>query len=96
MLDGPRFAVPNRAFFLFHGRLADVGDWGAAEGWPGHFRTMPPAFVWPADRAWCLANDVDPHRAGIGASAAAVADLVADTRLDVVPADPDEDQPAYR
>ncbi|WNB87111.1 hypothetical protein [Cellulomonas sp. ATA003] len=95
VLDGPRFAVPNRAFLLFRGRLSDVGDWGAAETWPGHFRTMPPAFVWPADHAWCLANDVDPHWAGIGASTAAVADLLADPRLDAVRANPAEPQPAY-
>lgn len=95
LLDGPRFAVPNRAFSLFRGPLSDVGDWGAAELWPGHPRTMPPAFVWPADRAWCVANDVDPHWAGIGASEAAITDLLADTRLDVVRADPDEQQPYY-
>ena len=54
-----------------------------------------PAFVWPADQSWCIANDVDPHWAGIGADTSAIEDLVADPRLDVVVADPEEVQPYY-
>ena len=53
-------------------------------------------FIWPADHAWCVAHDVDPHYAGIGASSAAVADLLAQPDLDVVPADPRVEQPYYR
>jgi hypothetical protein len=44
------------------------------------------AFIWPADHAWCVANDVDPHWAGIGADVSAVSELLADPRLDVVAA----------
>ena len=72
-----------------------MGDRDLSPGrlWPD----LPdPAFVWPADHAWCLANDVDPHWAGIGADASAIDDLVADPRLDVVPADPRLRQPSYR
>jgi hypothetical protein len=43
-----------------------------------------------------VANDVDPHWAGIGADAALVEQLIADPRLDVIAADPAGDQPAYR
>jgi hypothetical protein len=57
---------------------------------------MPsPAFIWPADHAWCVADDVDPHWAGIGAGTAAVDALVSDPRLDVVRADPAREQPFY-
>lgn len=92
-----KVAIPNRAYFLFHGSVSDLGDWGAAEKGPGGSTIgMPdPAFVWPADHAWCVANDVDPHWAGIGADIAAIDRLVADPRLDVVPADPNEKQPSY-
>ena len=55
-----------------------------------------PAFVWPADRTWCVAADIDPHWAGIGASVPAIKQLIADRRLDAVEADPTEEQPAYR
>jgi hypothetical protein len=47
VLDGPKVVIPNRAYFLFRGGLADFGDWGAADLWPGRPRTdMPaPAFI---------------------------------------------------
>ncbi|XVV08596.1 hypothetical protein ACQP2X_27535 [Actinoplanes sp. CA-131856] len=81
---GPKVVLPHREFFLFRGAFADYAP-----------DFQPPAFVWPADHAWCLAADVDPHWAGVGATAAAIADLIADPRLDVVPADPSAAQPFY-
>jgi hypothetical protein len=38
---------------------------------------------------------VDPHWAGIGGTRHLVSRLVTDPRLDVVPADPTQEQPAY-
>ena len=98
VLHGPKVVIPSRAYFLFRGSISDFGDWGAADAWSGQPRQhMPgPAFVWPADHAWCIANDVDPHWAGIGADVSAIDELLADPRLDVVPADPRQDQPYYR
>jgi hypothetical protein len=97
VLNGPKVNIPGRAYFLFHGALSDFGDWGAAEESPGRPRThMPdPAFIWPADRAWCVANDVDPHYAGIGADATAVGQLLDHPRLDIVPTDPRMEPPHY-
>ena len=92
-LADTRFDVPHRSYFLLQGSLADVAAWAGADGMAAADR---PAFVWPADRAWCVAFDVDPHWAGIGASAAAIAELCADRRLDVVEADPLGEQPRYR
>ena len=98
VLSGPKVVVPHRAHFLFRGSVTDFGDWGANELWPGQPRTgMPdPAFIWPADHAWCIADDVDPHWAGIGADTEPIDHLLADSRLDVVRADPRASQPAYR
>lgn len=97
-LPGPRVNVPNRSYYLFQGALSDAGDWAVPEGWPAQPRLdiTSIAFAWPADRTWCVANDVDPHWAGIGANAAVIDQLVADPRLDVVPADPSAEQPTYR
>jgi hypothetical protein len=39
--------------------------------------------------------DVDPHFAGIGGSRAAIDELLADQRVDVVEADPRAEQPSY-
>jgi hypothetical protein len=94
----PMVVVPNRSYLLFHGTVTDLGDAGPAPAWPGQLgeARADPAFIWPADQAWCVANDVDPHWAGIGASAQAIDELVADPRLDVVRADPRARQPRYR
>lgn len=85
-LPGPKVVVPNRAYHLFRGSISDFDDWGMPD----------PAFIWPADHAWCVADDVDPHWAGIGADASAIDELLAVPRLDVVRADPLQDQPFYR
>jgi hypothetical protein len=97
VLEGPKLVIPHRAYYLFRGGLSQFGKWGAADMWPGQPRLdMPdPAFIWPADHAWCLANDVDSHYAGIGASSVASEALLTHSRLDVVPADPSAEQLHY-
>jgi hypothetical protein len=88
--------MPARSYFLFRGSLSNAGDWGVTGcSWTGT-KPYEPAFIWPADRAWCVACDVDPHWAGIGADTAVITRLIADPRLDAVDADPSGEQPAYR
>lgn len=96
--QAPKVVVPNRAYWLFRGPLAEIGTWDAAQGRPDQcvLHDAEPAFVWPGDHAWCVANDVDPHWAGIGGKSALITQLTTDPRLDVVPADPMKDQPVYR
>jgi len=92
----PMMTVPERSYFLFRGALADFDDWDSprmAGISPGD--VPPPAFIWPADHAWCIAFDVDPHYAGMGATPEAIAQLIAHPALDVAPADPTEEQPHY-
>lgn len=91
VLDWPLVTVPYRRYFLLRGSLGDLGGWEEALGGGGH----PPAFAWPADHAWCVASDVDPHWAGIGAGRAAIGALVDAPELDVVPARPADPQPTY-
>lgn len=90
---GPLLVIPHRRYAVFRGALSDVDGWAHAfgDGSP----IPPPAFVWPADRSWCFASDVDPHWAGVGGSHAAVAALIDDPLLDAVAADPAGDQPWY-
>lgn len=92
---GPRVMVhlPHRDYWLLEGPLAGLHSWAAdlGAGAPG----VPPAIVWPADHAWIFVSDVDPHWAGIGASRAAITDLLDDSVLDVVIADPQDPQPSY-
>jgi hypothetical protein len=92
-LQGPLVTVPHRQYVLFTGRLGDYSE--AGDGRFDDFDPVP-SFVWPADRRWCFASDVDPHWAGIGASRAAVERLLNTSGLDVVRAVPTERPPAYR
>lgn len=97
-LEGlPMVSVPERSYFLIRGALMDLGDWQTPERMPTGpgFDPPPPAFIWPADHAWCLAYDVDSHYAGIGATPDAITQLVAHPALDAVPAAPDEQHPYY-
>lgn len=96
-LEGARVDVPNRSYFLFVGSVPPSGAWDiAADGRaPGQQWNPDPAFIRPADHAWFIAKDVDPHWAGIGASRETIETLIADGRLDVVPADPSLAQPFY-
>lgn len=88
----PMVRIPNRAYFLFEGPLAEAGQWGVDDQ---HGETLVPALVWPADRAWCVAKDVDQHWIGVGAPEAAIQELLSAPGLDVVKADPAEQQPFY-
>lgn len=88
--DGPSVAIPNRRYLLFAGALDEIRQW--EQTGPSN-SGVPPAFVWPADRRWCFASDIDPHWAGIGAERAAIDTLTAASDVDVVHADP-EVQPA--
>ncbi|WP_432542599.1 hypothetical protein [Kineococcus sp. SYSU DK002] len=95
-----RIEVPNRGYSLFRGAVPDFGDgreWSRVFNPPPYpWRAGPdPAFTWPRDRAWCLTKDVDPHYATIGASRAAVRELLDHPDLDVVPLEPGEEPPHY-
>jgi len=56
----PRVVIPNRVMLLFTGPLDELRDapalawYGSAEG-----VFQEPHLVWPEDRAWCLACEVD-------------------------------------
>ena len=91
--QGPLVDLPNRRYALLRGAVADIDEWGASFG--SAESCWPPAIAWPADRSWCFVRDVDPHFAGIAASHAAVAALLAEPDLDVVPAHPSENLPTY-
>ncbi len=64
-----------RQYALAVGAIDDWTEWVTSNR-EVHGRAFPPAFVWPADRQWCLAFDVDSHFAGVGASSEAIARLL--------------------
>lgn len=68
-----------RNYYIVRGPLGAL-----AAGGEEQIDGTTPAFVRPADRAWCLACDVDPDWAGVGAPADAIQALLADPGLDAV------------
>jgi hypothetical protein len=85
----------NREAVLFCGAASDLASWVDSRDSTGPNNLPIPAFVWPADRAWCVANDVDSHFATIGASSTAIGKLLSDNIIDVVEDDPSVPQPWY-
>ena len=75
----PRVEIPERTMLLFTGPVADLRD-APALAWlgsaDGHFQE--PHLVWPEDRAWCLACEVDEDiEFSVGCSAQAAVALSA-------------------
>ena len=87
--------IPNRDYWLFRGALTDLGNWGSAVKTERHETVQNPAFMWPADHAWCVTGDVDPHFAVIAGPAEAIDLIIADPRLDAVVDDPNVPPPRY-
>lgn len=58
--DAPRVEIPHRTMLLFTGPVDVLRD-APALAWYGSARGeyQEPHLVWPADRAWCLACEVD-------------------------------------
>lgn len=71
-----------------------VDDWYA---WATQTQeaAFAPSFVWPRDRSWCIAYDVDAHFLGAGGSQGAIDRLLTHPRFDVVRADRDVLPPIY-
>jgi hypothetical protein len=81
VIEGPKVSVPGRDYILLRGPLAGI-------------RQLPddlwPSLVWPDDRAWCFATDIDLDSTYVGGSAALVADLLGDPRFESWPARPED------
>ncbi|MGY1707908.1 hypothetical protein ACI8AC_00160 [Geodermatophilus sp. SYSU D00758] len=79
----PTLVLPHREYWLVRGpvgtaaaNLADEPSEQSANLW------------WPADRAWCVATDIDLMSTYVAAGARCVAELLDDDVLEVVPAAP--------
>ncbi|QCB49580.1 hypothetical protein E5720_09580 [Rhodococcus sp. PAMC28707] len=85
----------NREAVLFNGTADDLSTWVDSRDHTSPDNLPIPAFLWPADQAWCIANDVDSHFATIGASSNAIGELLDNTIIDVTEDDPSRPQPWY-
>ncbi len=81
----PRLALPGREHLLVRGPVELAAANMAAEP-----TEQSANLWWPADRAWCIATDVDLMSTYVGCSAACLAELAATGGLEVLPASPDD------
>ncbi|WP_327119879.1 hypothetical protein OHB12_14770 [Nocardia sp. NBC_01730] len=89
VLAGPRLQVPARDYLLFRGPLSEAGQWGATDLVPGWPRTInSPNLMWPADRMWFVATEIDLPWTGIAGSPELIEALRADRSLDVEEVEP--------
>ncbi|MBF6229251.1 hypothetical protein IU470_29690 [Nocardia abscessus] len=97
VIDGPRLRIPARDYLLFRGPLSEAGQWGAADLLPGWSRQInSPNLIWPADRAWFVATEIDLPWTGIAGTAALIEELRADASLDVEEIEPSSSPPYWR
>lgn len=97
VLTGARVEIPGRSYLLFRGQLLDAGQWGAADLEPGHPRSInSPNLMWPLDRTWFVASEIDVPWTGVAGSSALLEELMADTLLDVEPVSLDSEVPYWR
>lgn len=89
VIEGPRLRIPARDYILFRGPLSEAGQWGAAELLPGVPRRInSPNLIWPADRKWFVATEIDLPWTGVAGSVELVDALATDPVLDVEDIDP--------
>jgi hypothetical protein len=87
---GPRLSHPHRDYLLFHGPLhAALGighqvtaDWRLPQS---------PNLLWPPDRSWLLATEIDFDSTLVGGSKQLVDELLQATRLETCPVGIDDD-----
>ncbi|MCY4095052.1 MAG: hypothetical protein OXG05_07990 [Gammaproteobacteria bacterium] len=84
--NAPMFHTPNRSWYVFQGPLQSI----AKSFNDSALFHQPANFIWPDDRSWCLASDIDSEATYLGGSEKLIALVLANKRLDaisVVPSD---------
>lgn len=92
----PRVRIPHREMLLFTGHIDVLRD-APRVAWGEHpDMLVPPHLVWPQDRAWCLACEVDEEiEFTVGCSFSAYAALLRAFPGDIRRARYGEDTPLY-
>lgn len=64
VLAAPRLVLPHRAYLLFRGPLGGVLPW-CRTGEQGYWKQTP-NLLWPTDRTWCVATEIDLDSTVVG------------------------------
>jgi len=84
----PRVALPGREYLLLGGRLTSMEDLARFDGdlpW-----TQSPHLFWLADRAWCVATEIDFDSTLVGGSTELIAELLRTPDLEAWLIGPDD------
>jgi hypothetical protein len=84
--DGQRVRLPHRDYLLYRGPAEAVT--APARLSPGGSQTAN--LWWPADRAWCVATEIDLRYTYVAGPAALIEALGGDDRIEALPALPDD------
>jgi hypothetical protein len=82
---GSRVHLPNRDYLLYAGPVEAVLE---TAGLAGDEQTAN--LWWPADHAWCVASEIDLAWTYVAGPAGLIERLVADERLETLPAGPED------
>lgn len=82
--DLPRVELPHRSYYLLHAPLDVVARKNI---WVNRPRYDDLNIWWPDDRAWCVATEIDYCWTYVGGSSECIADVLADPRLEALPAE---------
>ena len=80
--------LDQRSFWVREGPIANALEVGWRTDSAGPLRPEPPTLIWPADRAWFVAGDVDLDSTYVGGSEALVRDLLGNPGLEGWAVDP--------
>jgi hypothetical protein len=84
--NGPRLALPDREYVLLSADVREFADPGWAHtggiGWHGSFAGPTPNILWPADRSWFLATEIDFDSTIIGGSRELIDGILSNSRLE--------------
>ncbi|WP_405085248.1 hypothetical protein [Microbispora sp. NBC_01389] len=80
----PRLRLPGRDYLLLRGPLPAVTDLARYDG-PEVWWTQSPSLFWPADRAWCVATEIDFDSTFVGGSTAAIGAVLTAPMLEAWP-----------
>ncbi len=88
-LRAPRLRLPDRDYLLLAGPLRaalEIGHWYG----PKSFAAQSPNLFWPADRAWCVASDMDFDSTLLGGTTEVVDAILKAPEFDAWPVGPDD------
>jgi len=83
--NGPLVRLPHRDYLLYVGPAEAVTAVAPLSG-----SDQTPNLWWPADRAWCVATEIDLPWTYVGGPGGLINSILADERIEAVPAEPDD------